>query len=268
MVLACQWARIVRIFLVGCLSLGSVIALADSETLTLVFAYEDKEQYPNYLGNSDVIPEDPGVSVEMVQHLVKHVPGIRIELKRYPWKRCLALLEVGEIDAIFNASYTQERASFGVYPTLDNGLPDESRRLTSISYSWYARVGVTEEEILAKKLPVAAPAGYSIVNQLKAMELNIHQPPHSQSALKMVAANRVQAAALQTVTGDAILEQSDEFSGLTRIDPPIVSKAYYLLFSKDFYQQHGDVAEDLWDALSLLRETEMPALERRYTSMQ
>jgi polar amino acid transport system substrate-binding protein len=248
------------------LLLSTQLVFAESSVVTLTIAYEDKEQFPYYLGDTDEVLTNPGVAVEMVQQLKTLVPDIKIVLKRYPWKRCLTLLEYGNVDAIFNASYNRERASYGVYPLTEAGLPDLSRRLTTISYSWYALVGTSPKAVESRKFSVAAPAGYSIVKQLQEDGYDVSEPAHSHQALKMVQAGRVRAAALQTVTGDALLQENQGLNGLTRLSPPIISKPYYLVFSQDFMARHPELVTALWQALSQLRESEMPKLIKKYTS--
>lgn len=239
---------------------------AENKPVILTIAYEDKEQFPYYLGDTSDVLEMPGVAVEMVQQLEAMVPGIKIELRRYPWKRCLTLLQYGSVDAIFNASFNLERAKFGVYPLKLDSTPDGAKRLTTISYSWYAPFGTNISEIETQLHPIAAPAGYSIVKQLVAEGYDVNEPAHSQQALKMVAVNRVKAAALQTVTGDALLRETPELRGIVRLEPPIVSKPYYLVFSKRFTERHPKLVNEIWEALAVLRETRMPDLEQKYTS--
>lgn len=230
---------------------------------TITIAYENSTQFPYYIGDSQNIPENPGVAVEMVLALQEILPGTRIELLRFPWKRCLALLESGQVDAIFNASFTEERDRFALYPRLSNGEIDNSRRLTSISYSWYTTSLNNAEQITTDKL-IAAPAGYSIVKQLENQGYQTTLPPNSLSALRMLSAGRVEAAALQSVTGNYLLATQQSFAEIQRLDPPIVDKAYFLIFSQSFYQRYPYLTEDLWNYLGDLRDTRMPGLIERY----
>ncbi|MDM8517391.1 hypothetical protein QUF76_14430 [Desulfobacterales bacterium HSG16] len=91
----------------------------------MVISYEDKEQPPYYMGNSETILEKPGVAVEMIQILEKKIDGLKITLRRTPWKRCTFELGTNSVDGIFNASYKKKRLKIGWYPTTDKTLRAE-----------------------------------------------------------------------------------------------------------------------------------------------
>ncbi len=233
---------------------------AEEPLVKLVIAYENKTQFPYYLGDSQRVLDEPGAAVDMVKLLPQRIPGIEIELVRYPWSRCLALLAAGQVDAIFNASYSESRAEYGVYPhTVDNKL-DDTRRLTTISYSWYALKG-SEKQIVDK---VVAPQGYSINEQMRARGYTLYEAPQSSSALRMLQAGHVDRAALQTVTGDYLLANDRSLDNIVRLDPPLVIKPYFLLFSRHFYEQHPSLTEAIWTELALLRETQLPERIEHY----
>ena len=108
---------------------------ATAETVLHV-AYEDKTQFPYYMGDTQRVLEKPGAAVELVKLLEERIPGLRIKFSRYPWKRCLTMLKTGQVDGIFNASFNTSRTRIGEYPWED-GQVDPSRRLTTISYYLY-----------------------------------------------------------------------------------------------------------------------------------
>ncbi len=233
---------------------------AEEPLVKLVIAYENKTQFPYYLGDSQRVLEEPGAAVDIVKLLPQRIPGIEIELVRYPWSRCLALLAAGQVDAIFNASYSENRAEYGVYPHTDDDKLDDTRRLTTISYSWYALKG-NEKQIVEK---VVAPQGYSINEQMRARGYTLYEAAQSSSALRMLQAGHVNRAALQTVTGDYLLANDRTFDNIVRLDPPLVIKPYFLLFSRQFYEQHPDLTEAIWTELALLRETQLPERIEHY----
>ena len=242
----------------------SLVQAENHAPKTLIIAYEDKAQFPYYLGDSQAIPERPGVAVEMVQALQEVLPDTRIELRRYPWKRCLVLLENGRVDAIFNASYTPAHSRFGQYPSIDDSPHDPEYRLTNISYHWYRDIDNDRAEPPTPSSDVAAPSGYSVTNLLKSLGYRPSMPESSYSALRMVTAGYVQAAALQTVTGDRLIQQKPELNQLVRVEPAITEKPYYLLFSKTFYDRYPELTEQLWQEIRRQREQRLPALLDTY----
>lgn len=232
-------------------------------------AYEDKTQFPYYIGDTQKVLDEPGAAVELVRLLEEKVPGLRVKFSRFPWKRCLALLKAGQVDAIFNASFNSARTQIGEYPWKD-GQVDPSRRLTTISYHLYARpetaLGWSGETFASPDLEIGAPLGYSIVADLEELGVAVVKVRSSEQNLQLVSAGRVDAAALQSVTGDFLLEnQGDESAGIVRIEPPLKTKPYYLMLSRQFKAQNPDLSERIWAAIGELREDQLEALSRRYS---
>ena len=72
-------------------------------SIEITVSYENKEQPPYYMGDTDEVLDNPGVAVEMVKMLEKEIPELKITLKRTPWKRCIEELTSSNVDGIFNA---------------------------------------------------------------------------------------------------------------------------------------------------------------------
>lgn len=79
----------VQSYLALILSICLLLAAAQpaiAETIAHV-AYEDKTQFPYYMGDTQRVLEKPGAAVELVKLLEDRVPGLRIKFSRDPWKR-------------------------------------------------------------------------------------------------------------------------------------------------------------------------------------
>ncbi|HBC07306.1 MAG TPA: amino acid ABC transporter, partial [Rhodospirillaceae bacterium] len=109
-----------------------------AETIRLV--YEPVENPPRYYGTTAQVPKNkPGVTIEVFREAARRL-NASLDFERVPWNRGLFMVETGEVDGIFHASYKPERAEFGVYPMLADGkTPDESRAVFFQSYSFYVR---------------------------------------------------------------------------------------------------------------------------------
>ena len=231
-------------------------------------AYEDKTQFPYYMGDSQQVPEKPGAAVELIMMLENRIPDLRIKLSRYPWKRCLAMLETGQVDGIFNASFNEARNRIGDYPR-KNGQVDPSRRLTTISYHLYALPetdlswnGVVFED---PNLTIGAPEGYSIVNDLEDLGVSVIKVRSSLQGLYLLNAGRVKAVALQSVTADYLLtNKPDQLTDIVRIDPPLKTKPYYLMLSHQFKAGNPALSEQIWNTVGELREEKLEALALPY----
>jgi len=243
----------------------SLTAQAD---ITFTVAYENKVQFPYYMGETaKVLVEKPGAAVELVKLIESKVPGLKVELKRYPWKRCLSELEQGSASGAFNASYKEKRLKFGAYP-LKNGSVDTDRRLTTIAYHFYKKKGAEfswdGKTASGTKMPIGAPRGYSIVSDLKKIGLKVTEANSTEANLKKLLAGRVSAVALQEVTGDYFLKENAQFNDLEKVQPPLKTKPYYLMISNQFQTKHPKVAEQIWNAVAELREEQLQGLTEKY----
>ncbi len=238
-------------------------------------AYEDKEQPPYYMGwTEEVLPEAPGVVVEMIRMLETKIPGVRVSLTRVPWTRCLEGVRSNLYDATFNASYTSDRLEAGWYPTLDGthgGKPDESKRITVMTYYLYvpaeSSLDWDGKHFLNLRGTIGAQLGYSIVQDLKRLGVEVYEVASgARNILRMLQSGRFSGAVLQAVTADGILEGSDEYSGIVKRPVPVVSKSYYLLLSHGFVEKHPELARRIWQAIEEIREEHFESLVNKYKS--
>lgn len=248
----------------------SVALEVHAEPVDFLVAYEDTAQPPYHLGEGRLVPERPGVSVEMVMMLREYLPELRIRFRRIPWSRCLKELEHGKVDAVFNGSFRPERLRMGAYPMRD-GRPDPARRMTVLEYALYTLEGSPVawdgERIRHLNGPVGAPAGYSIVDDLRAWRMPIVEALNTRTVLVMLNYGRVAAVAAQTVTADKLLRDEPElFAKVVKRRPPLVTKPYYLLISHQFMARHPGLAERIWAALATIREERQPALYEKYAA--
>lgn len=239
-----------------------------AQDVELTIAFEDKEQPPYYLGEGKDLADKPGLAVEMVKLLEERIPGLKIKFERYPWARCLYKLETGEVDGIFNASFKEERMKLGLYPWKD-GKVDTSRRLTTISYNFYTykESGFSWDGKNAKGVttPIGAPRGYSIVGDIQKLGLKTEEANSSINNLQKLAAKRLVAIALQSVTGDAILNSNSQaYGNLLRVDPPLKTKPYYLMLSHSLKERDAELTEKIWDEIRNIREESFDSLATKY----
>jgi polar amino acid transport system substrate-binding protein len=247
--------------------LSSFSFLSHAETVFTV-AYEDKVQFPYYMGNtSKVLTEKPGAAVELIQLIESKIPGVKVVLKRCPWKRCLKDMEKGIVDGAFNASFKEKRLKFGAYPWKADSV-DSDRRLTTIAYYFYKKKGTDfvwdGKSISGNKGKIGAPAGYSIVGDLKKMGAKVSEAASSEKNLKKLLSGRVSAVALQEVTGDYYIKKDAQFSDIEKVEPALKTKPYYLMISNQFKNNNPDMAEKIWNAVGELREEKLNSLTDKY----
>lgn len=232
----------------------SMAAQARAETIRLV--YEPVENPPRYYGTTAEVPKDkPGATIEVFREVARRL-NVTLQFDRVPWKRGLFMIETGEADGIFHASFKKERQAFGVYPMLADGhSPDESRAVFSQAYSFYVRTasGVAFD---GRRLTgtggraVAVTRGYSIVRELSALAIPFEEERTQALNLAKLKNGRVAAyAELDNMIAPFLSQNGGSFAGISKLAPSLSEKAYYLLFSKQFYKKKTRLADAFWSEI-------------------
>lgn len=230
-------------------------ALRADDALALRVVYEETPNPPRHLGTGSLVPDPPGITVDILR-LVAERLDLELKLLRAPWERGLFMVEHGEADAIFHASFKPERLAIGVYP-MANDLPDESRAIFFQNYSFYVRAdsGVSWDgsELAGAERPVGATTGYSVVADLEGLGLDVETERSAGINFRKLESGRIDAyAELQTMADAFLAENGGTVEGIVRLQPPIVEKAYYLMLSHQFYEAHPDIAEAIWDEIAAI----------------
>ncbi|MBF0100940.1 MAG: transporter substrate-binding domain-containing protein [Desulfobacterales bacterium] len=234
-----------------------VCAYAETEIKVVC---EDKPDFPFLLGEGKEIQwEKPGLIVELCEMISKKL-NFKFKYTREPWKRCLATLESGESDALFYASFKDERLKHGAFPFKD-GKVDPSRSVALISYVFYvlndSPITWDGKALTNIKGNVGAPLGYSIVDDLKKMGLTVDESPSTLNDLRKMMKNRLDAVASLELTGEYYLKQYPEFQGkIKKLSPPIVAKPYYIMISNQFIKKDAEFTEKIWNAAAELKESD------------
>lgn len=227
---------------------------------TLKFCYEDKQLRPYYFGNGADVPADlPGATIEHLRLLVSKQPGLQLELRRLPWKRCLQQLEQGEVDALI-ASYAKEREAIGRYPKVapDNSAAVDARRAFSehqtclvrkpnASWGWDGQKFSGIDQVV-----IARPLGYAPLKTADQQKIAIHYTLSGTMDLELLEAGRVHAiTTLCRIAGKNAEAPYLKKRQLQVLYPPLYSNTGYLVFSHAFYRKNPQQAEQLWQLLAV-----------------
>ena len=230
--------------------------IVDPKT-TIRFCYQDIELYPNYMGEGAEVPsEKPGVNIELY-NLVAANAGAAVQYFRYSWNRCIALLTAGRVDSLI-ASYNTERASLAKFPQA-NGQLDASKRITTSGYYLYHLKNDTTywdgEKLLDPSISIGAPLGYSIVNDLRAMNANVTEAGTTGSLLNLLLYGRFDAIAAPGSTTQAMIRADiTRLINVVRDPAPLKQSAYYIVFSDSFAARNPALVEEIWNQSKLVRE--------------
>jgi polar amino acid transport system substrate-binding protein len=231
-------------------------------------AYENASQYPYYVGDtSKVFNEKPGAAVELVKLLEQKIPDFKVEFIRRPWKQCLLMLNEGQVDGIFNASFNTQRLAIGTYPWKNNSV-DSNRRITTINYHFYRLKGSMfhwDGDTVSGLIPkVGTTLGYSIEGDLERMGIEILSARNIQLNFSNLFRGKVNALALQDITGDFHIKRKAGLKSIEKVLPALYTKTYYLVLSKQFNNKYPELSEIIWNKLALLREEKMSELVQTY----
>ena len=237
------------------LSFSLLPGLAHAEKDTLLICYENTSNPPLYYSKEQAKPSMPGVTIELLRAAAEQ-NALQLKLIQIPWKRCLKAMQKNTVDGAFDLSYKAEREDFAVYPYAE-GKVDQQRYLHELAYYLYTmkRSAVTwdGEKIHNLSGPIAGVSGYSIIAVLRADGYTVEGGRNQLSNMQMLIRGRVDGVAQFAATTQNIINGSPKlYRNVQKHDKPLRSKLYYLAFSKSFYDEHKNLAEQVWDSLATL----------------
>jgi polar amino acid transport system substrate-binding protein len=242
------------------------VAQAQPGPVELRVVYEDKDT-PDHTGASLLVPDNPGILVEMVGQLPSRVPNLRVSFSRKPWSRCLAELEAGTADAVFASSVNPERMKIGAFPMKD-GKEDRHYRIDTKSYSLYklkdAPIDWDGARFSNVKRSVGAMRGYAIIANLKKMGVPVSEVDRQENAFRMLLAGRLDGFVQLGTEGDYSLKAHPEFKHIVKVAPPVATKDYYLQISHQFQADNPALTLAIWKALAAIRQAESERLTLKY----
>lgn len=252
----CALAKAFFCFVLGCLLSGVLPAAAavSADASALKLCYEDQDSYPW------VMSDGTGLNLQLLG-LVEQALALRFEFVPVPWKRCLSGLERGIYDGAFASSYKAERLTLGRYPLDDDGRLDERKRLHTSSYALYRRkdsqVGWNGKEFRQFDGRIGSLSGFSIVDFIREHGAEVDETSRDPLALlQMLRHGRVQAAALQSLRADFLLQAHPQLAAtIEKVKLPLEEKAYYLMLSNALVFADAALALAIWSEIERQRES-------------
>lgn len=241
----------------------------------LVIATTDIHNPPFVLCDGQIINGAyPGVSIELIQQAAKSL-NLDIEFRRVPWARALKELKTSRVNAIFHASYNEQRKVFGKYPESLEGDLDRSRRMTTRSYYLYLPSysqinwdGTTFNLSEGSSIDIGVMRRAAIVGILKNHKnLTIKELNSPEQYFRQLHIGRLDAIAELESFGDNELS-TRKYQYIEKHPIPLTTKDYYLIFSKDFYKTTPDTAESIWNEFKRFNQSgEIQRLFAKYASV-
>lgn len=250
--------------LLGAVAMAVSFAGFANEPLRL--GYSDVENFPYQMGNGEQVAPAPGVAVELIREAAA-AADVKLVFVRMPAQRLLLEMQAGRLDGAFIFSYREERLQYGVYP-LHQGKPDRQRRIASNNYSFYKLAGSDVAwdgtQLANARAPVGINFSFSIGDDLKKMNLAVDDGGRgTEQNFAKLKLGRISAYATLEDSADAYLRRHN-VTGVVKMEPPIVVRDYYLMFSKQYAEANKARAELLWTRLGEVRTRRAAALYEKY----
>jgi polar amino acid transport system substrate-binding protein len=239
-------------FSISAMALGAVLwtshSAAQTAPVRMLLATTPKYNDEMRVTDGALSATRPGHHAELLIQAGKRCNAL-VEFRFVPWLRALSEVKSGSADGAFSASYDADRTGYAFYP-MTAGKPDSSRALKDYSYSFFTTRNSAltwNGEHAAATLPIAVERGASIIPRLVELGLSTVELADNAAMLRMIAADRVAAAAVITAQAEAILAESSILQqSLTKLEPPIQEKFGYVVLSRQFHAAHPNIAECFW----------------------
>lgn len=236
-----------------------------AQSVELRLGYIDQDARPYLTGAGTVIPERPGIAVELVQRAVSQL-GATLVLTRLPARRMAEEVKAGRQDGILGFRYSPERARDLVFPMRD-GLPDGARHAGRLAHSLYRRhdSGVTwdGQRVGGLTAPVAVSSTQLVADALQAQGIEILRLESSSQMFAMLAIGRVDAVVVIDVLGDRQLREQG-VGRIEKVAPPMLVEDFHVPVSRRFYAARRDFTERLWRLIGEQRDGVYAELLPRY----
>ncbi|HAT40831.1 MAG TPA: hypothetical protein DCS87_03790 [Rheinheimera sp.] len=241
------------------------------------FCYQDEALYPYFSGSGMDIPaERPGATIEHLQYLFARVPHVTLSMQRLPWQRCLKYLADGKVDLVV-ANYNVIRRSIGVYPPVPKGAaadaaPDAKFALTrqDICLATVQRLAMRwngKNFSGMNKVMVAHPQSKMALPPSEQMKMVPYPLQDYSLAPELLLEGRIDAMAINCkIRGLDSIPSELKHPEFVVLQPAIYQHRGYLLFSQQFYQEHAQLSDLLWQTQQQLETSkrDRAALDKIY----
>jgi polar amino acid transport system substrate-binding protein len=225
--------------------------------LTINVSIENKQTYPYYMGEGDKLnPKNPGLAIDALKSIEKKL-NIKFNFKRESSLRGQKKLQYNKTDMLLFASYKKERETLGVYPTKKNGDIDTDKRTMNLSYFLYtlkdSDLNWDGKNFINLKGKIGATKGYSVVKLLKDKGVEVSENNSNLGDPKKLIVKRIQGFANQGSKIDPYLKNNPQIAKkIKKIEIPLKTKPYFILFSYKFYKQNKELSNKIWEELKQL----------------
>lgn len=248
----------------------TAVASADETDMPkeMTFCYENQDYLPfiRHVSGDLVSEGKNGVLPDLVLQATKKL-GIKANFVSKPWKRCIVLLQAGEVDGIFAAIWQPERDKWGVFPKIKKQLNDRYK-IWQVNYQVYSRKDSALEwdgQVFTGVVTgISAPLGYVAESKLHQQGVKSRTSYLPADGLHLVAKHRLDGYVLESSIGDYLIRSEGLDTDVQPLPIPFFSADWYLPLSHRIAKKYPQAPERFWRALAEVREANGETLKTLY----
>ncbi|MFC3053402.1 substrate-binding periplasmic protein [Kordiimonas pumila] len=175
-----------------------------------------------------------GTHVEIVRNAFEQV-AIPFTFIKMPWKRCLAALKTGELDAVISISYLESRNKAFYYPKGATSNTPHPQSIEQVDFVLVTKEGYPVGDIMNGAIPpqpIGVPLGYMSAERMEKTGAQVVQLMNHQDLFDLLQRGRVNSLILAKPLVDFFITQSNYEAQFKQTRLPDHSGPLYLAFSR------------------------------------
>ncbi|RXJ66468.1 hypothetical protein CRV08_12680 [Halarcobacter ebronensis] len=225
-----------------------------AQTISINVICEDKQIYPYILEDTKIAKNSPGITIEILKSLEKEL-NVKFKFNRVQSLRAHKILHSNQADMLLFASYLKNREEIGVYPKNSLNELNNNLKAMDLSYVLYtlkdSNLNWDGKNFINLYGKIGATQGYSIVDFLKNNNVLVSENSSNLGDVRKLIAKRIQGFVNQESKIDPYLKKNPKYAEvIKKIEIPIVTKPYFIVFSHKFYKKNSALADKIWALLA------------------
>lgn len=230
-------------------------------TSSLKLCQDENPYAPHIYDGSHIEQGKSGFLVELINTAAARL-NLRVEYTRLPWKRCMKQVKINQHNGLFAIIKTPQRQTWAEFPREEEVMLWPAQYL--IFTGSYSAVRWNGENFTGLTHGVSAPLGFVVTDKLKALDALPEYHIPLKKGLLMTARNRLNGYVVEEQIGWTTARIMGLEQQLRTLTPVFYTSEWHLAFSKDFYRQNTELAQQLWRELNLERQNKDSPLLKKY----
>ncbi|MEC8428573.1 MAG: transporter substrate-binding domain-containing protein [Pseudomonadota bacterium] len=223
---------------------------------------KDENPYAPHIYNGSYVEQGkPGFLVELISTTAARM-NLKVEYTRLPWKRCMTQVKANQYDGLFAIIKTPERQTWAEFPRQQEVMLWPAQYLVFTGNN--STVQWNGENFSGLTHGISAPLGFVVTDKLRALDALPEYHISLKKGLLMTARNRLNGYVVEEQIGWTTARIMGLEQQLRTLTPVFYTSEWHLAFSKDFYRDNTELAQELWHELNIERQNTDSPLLRKY----